>query len=161
MDSFIAIIIAIVFFITGIIGSILPVLPGVILIYLGMLSYGILTGFSNLSTTFFLIQGAATGLVLLIDYLAAALGAKKFGASNQALLGTIIGLFLGTVTLGLPGLILGPFLGAFLAELIKGTEIDSAFKTSLGTFVGFAGGIAVKLFIEVIMILWFFITIWS
>ncbi len=156
-----AVILASVLFIVGIIGSVVPTIPGVILIYVGMLLYGVITGFTNLTANFLVGQGLSTLLVLGMDYLTTALGAKKFGASRYAVWGAVLGLFLGVLLFNFPGIIFGPFLGAFIGETIKGTSTSNALKSSLGTLIGVVGGIFIKLFVIVIMIIWFYITIWS
>lgn len=151
-----ALIIAIVLFFLGIIGSILPVMPGAILIWAGMLIYGVLTGFTGLSFVFYLLQGLAVLLVMFIDYLAAALGTKSLGGSKTAMWGAVFGLFLGILVLGPAGIIFGPFLGALAGELLKGLPADKALRSSFGALIGLLGSIFLKLIIEAVMILWFF-----
>jgi len=158
MDIF-ALIIAILFFVAGLAGTLLPALPGTPLIFAGMLVYGIITGFETLDYIFFLLQGIAMAFTFFTDYFAAAIGTKKFGGSKLASLGAIIGLIVGTIMLGPLGLILGSFLGAVVAELFGGKKIDQALKIGIGALFGFLGSAIIKLSISVIMIIWFFITI--
>ncbi|OWZ84393.1 DUF456 domain-containing protein [Natranaerobius trueperi] len=153
------IIIPVFLFILGLIGTFLPVMPGVLLIWIGMFIYGILTEFQELTATFFLIQGLAALLVLLIDYIASAWGVQKFGGSRIAMLSAVVGLFIGVLFFNIPGFIFGPFLGALIAELVRGLPIDKAILSGLGTLIGLLGGILLKLIIEIIMIIWFFIAI--
>lgn len=155
----IPLIIAIILFIIGIIGTILPVMPGVAFIWLGMFIYGIMTGFEELSFIFFLIQLFAVILVLIVDYIATALGTKKFGGSKTATWTAMLGLLLGIIFLGLPGIIFGPFAGALLGELLRKIPFKKALYSSFGTLVGLLGGFFLKLGIELIMIIWFFISI--
>jgi uncharacterized protein YqgC (DUF456 family) len=158
MDLF-ALILAILFFLAGLAGILLPALPGTPLIFAGMLVYGILTGFETLDFTFFLLQGIAVALTYVTDYFATAIGTKKFGGSRIASLGSMIGLILGTIVLGPLGLVLGAFLGAVSAELISGKKIESAIKTGIGALIGFLGSTITKLLISIAMIIWFFVRI--
>lgn len=155
-----ALIIAIVFFLAGLAGSILPVLPGAILIWLGMLVYGTLTHFSSLSTSFFIGQALAVVLIYLTDYLAGIWGVKKYGGSRSAVYGSIIGTVAGLLLLGPAGIIFGPFIGAIAGELLSQKPLDSAIRSGIGTMVGLLGGSIIKLGIEIIMIIWFFWTIY-
>ena len=150
-----AIIITSLFFLLGIIGTVLPVMPGPAIIWVGMLIYGLMTGFEDLGITFFILQGIAAVMVFAVDYLASAVGTRWYGGSKYAVIGAITGLFLGILTLGFFGIIIGPFLGAFLGEKIKGMPADKAWRSSIGTLVGLMGGLFVKFFIEAAMIGWF------
>jgi len=158
MDIF-ALIIAILFFIAGLAGTVLPALPGTPLIFAGMLVYGIMTGFETLNYLFFLLQGIAMGFTFFTDYFATSIGTKKFGGSKMASLGAMIGLIIGTILLGPLGLILGSFIGAVTAELLGGKKVDQALKAGVGALFGFLGSAIIKLSISVIMIVWFFIAI--
>ena len=91
-------------------------------------------------------------LTFLIDYIASAYGTKKYGGSRAAVLGSILGLFLGPLLLGPPGLIFGPFLGAFLMELLKGKAMEQSLQAAFGTLLGLLGGTILKLVIEAVMI---------
>ncbi len=154
-----AIILAVLFFITGIIGTILPIIPGAFLIWTGMLLYGIMTNFTDLSLGFFIIQGIAALMVLGVDYIAAAIGTKRFGGSNTATWMAALGLIVGIITLGIPGIIFGPFIGALTGELLRKAPMKEAFYASFGTLLGLLGGFLLKIIIEVIMIAWFFYSI--
>ena len=90
-----ALILALVLFVLGLLGTVLPVLPGAILIYGGMFLYGVMTQFSTLDANFFLIQALILVLILAIDFLASAAGARQFQGSRQAVWGAVIGTVLG------------------------------------------------------------------
>jgi uncharacterized protein YqgC (DUF456 family) len=98
-------------------------------------------------------------LIFLIDYIASAVGTKRFGGSKQAVWGAIIGTIPGLLFLGPLGIIIGPFLGAVIAELLRGTEIRQTNRVGLGTIIGILGGTVLKICIEVAMIIYFFIRI--
>ncbi|KGP76572.1 hypothetical protein JT05_03900 [Desulfosporosinus sp. Tol-M] len=154
-----ALILALVLFVLGLLGTVLPVLPGAILIYGGMLLYGVMTHFSTLDTNFFLIQALISVLILAIDFLASAAGTRQFKGSRQAVWGAVIGTFLGLLFFGPLGVIIGPFLGAVIAEFINSPDLNQAIRVGIGTLIGFIGGTILKLGIEIIMIIYFFIKI--
>jgi len=158
--SVVGMVIAVVFFTAGIIGTILPVLPGAPLIWLGMLIYGIFVKFNNLSWLFFAGQGLVVALVFLIDYLAGVWGAKRYGGSKAAVWGSVLGGLLGILLLGPFGLIFGPFAGAVVGELYRKSDLNKAFQVGIGTLIGFLGGTVLKLAVEVLMIVWFFTVVY-
>lgn len=153
-----ALILAIILFIVGLIGTVLPFLPGGILIFGGMLVYGFLAGFAALDWYFFMIQAIALLILFLVDYLASAAGTKRFGGSKQAAWGAVIGTILGIFFVPL-GIIIGPFLGAFAAEIFRGADVNKALRVGFGTIVGFLGGTVIKIGIEILMIAYFFLRI--
>jgi uncharacterized protein YqgC (DUF456 family) len=147
---------AVLFFIVGLAGSVLPVIPGAVLIWVGMLVYGVLTQFTTLGTTFFIGQALAAALVYATDYLAGAYGVKRYGGSRYAVYGSVIGTVVGIIFLGPAGIIFGPFAGAVAGELINQKPLDSALRAGVGTLLGLLGGAIVKLAIQITMIIWFF-----
>ncbi len=157
----IAVIIAVILFLVGLVGSVLPILPGITFIYGGMVLYGILTKFNTLDASFYILQALAVALIFAIDYLAAAVGSRRFGGSKYAAWGAAIGTVIGIFALGPFGIIAGPFIGAVTAELIMGRQPNQALQTGVGTIIGLVGGTVLKLGIEVMMIIWFFITIYT
>lgn len=154
-----ALVLAIILFIVGLLGTILPVLPGPILVYGGMLLYGVMTEFTTLDATFFLLQALVLVLLFSIDFLASAVGSRRFNGSKQAAWGAIIGTILGLIFFGPLGIVIGPFLGAVVAELLRGIRIDQSIRVGFGTLVGILGGTVLKLFAELLMIIYFFMRI--
>ncbi|MGE4274247.1 MAG: DUF456 domain-containing protein [Desulfitobacterium sp.] len=153
-----ALIIAIILFIVGLLGTVLPILPGAILIYGGMLIYGLMTGFATLDLTFFLIQGLVFSFIFLVDYWATVEGTRRYGGSKQAGWGAAIGMIMGLFFMPL-GIVIGPFLGAVTAELLRKTELSHAIRVGFGTLVGLLGGTIIKLGVEILMIIYFFMKI--
>ncbi|HBC92280.1 MAG TPA: DUF456 domain-containing protein [Pelotomaculum sp.] len=152
-------ILAVVFFTIGVLGTILPALPGAPLIWLGMLIYGFFVKFQDLTLIFFIGQGLAVILIFLIDYLASIWGVRRYGGSREAVWGSILGGLLGIFVLGPFGLIFGPFAGAVAGELYRRSPLDKALEVGFGTLIGFLGGTFLKLAIEAVMIIWFFMAV--
>jgi len=150
---------AIIFFLLGIAGTIVPMLPGPPLVWAGMLAYGFIAGFEGLSVTFFLLQGILVLATVGVDYLTTALGTRYFGGSRLAFWGATLGLILGLILFNLPGLLIGTFTGAIAGELLHENNLRQAVSAGVGAVVGFLGGIPFKIFLEIIMIIWFFLTI--
>jgi uncharacterized protein YqgC (DUF456 family) len=136
---------------TGLVGAVVPVLPGIPLIFAGVWLIAHLDQYRHLGP-WWLGGIALVGAVgVVIDLIAGALGAKRVGASPRAvwgaLLGTVVGLFF-----GLPGLLLGPFLGAVLGELAAGSSILRSTHVGTSAWIGLIFGTLVKLVASVIMV---------
>lgn len=155
----IALIIAVVMFLIGILGTILPALPGVILVFGGMLLYGFMTNFVSLSIYFFILQLLVMVVIFVVDFFASAISTKKYGGSKQATFGALVGMFVGIIFLGPLGIIIGPFGGSIVAEILLGKEVKQALRVGFGSLVGVIGGTIFKLFAEIIMIIYFFMSI--
>lgn len=136
----------------GILGVILPIIPGLALVWLGAFMYAFFTDFSVISWNMLIILGGMAGFGFLIDFWANILGVKKYGASKLGMLGAIIGGIVGIFMGGITGLIFGPFIGAFALEYLVTLSIKKSFKVSLGTFMGFLVGTFVKFILGIIML---------
>lgn len=128
----------------GIAGTILPALPGVPLVFAGMLVAAWAGDFAVIGWPTLTILGVLAAIAIAVDFIAGVLGAKRVGASGWALFGaaagTVVGLFL-----GLPGLILGPFVGALLGELIAGSTLRRSTTVGIGAWLGFIFGTLAKI----------------
>lgn len=136
----------------GLIGCIIPVLPGPLLVLLGAFVYAWHTDYTVVSWA---VLGVLAGLTLfsqLLDYLASMIGAKKFGAGKWGMAGALVGGVAGLFSAGVLGIIIGPFIGAIVFELAGGKDFRSSLKIGLGTLVGFLGGAVGKVIIAVTMI---------
>jgi uncharacterized protein len=136
----------------GLVGTVLPLVPGTVLILCG----AVLNHFTLHTVgwpTLVVLTGLAI-LAMLLDVLSGAMGAKYFGATRWGaiggILGAVVGLFFGVI-----GIFVGPLIGALVGELLGGKGILPAGKSSWGTFVGTTAGIAGKLAIGLLMIGWF------
>jgi uncharacterized protein len=148
-----------ILFLAGLAGTILPLLPGPVLIWAGMLVYGLIAGFENLSFGFLAIQALLVLCLFGLDYLFSALGTRYFGGSRAALAGASVGLLAGIFFFPV-GLLIGPFLGAALAELIIRRKTAQAIRSGFGASIGFWVALPAKLGIEAIMIFWFLLRVW-
>ncbi len=159
MTHIIALIAASLLFLIGLVGTLFPILPGAPVIWLGMLVYGFIAGFENLGLYFFLIQALLALTVMGIDYLFAAMGTHYFGGTKAALLGAAAGLLVGLFFFPV-GLLIGPFLGAVLADLIFRRHTGQALKSGIGASLGFWSALPIKLALETVMIIWFIVRIY-
>jgi len=135
----------------GVAGLLLPALPGAPLIFLGLVAAAWADGFAYVGWGWLTLFGALAALTYAVDFAATALGAKRFGASPRAVLGAVVGGFLGLFFFPL-GLVLGPFLGALLAELSLRKDLEAAQRAGFGAALGFLLGGVAKLAIAFTMI---------
>jgi uncharacterized protein YqgC (DUF456 family) len=151
------IIIGLLLLLTGIIGCVLPVVPGPPLSYLALLMLQ-LTSWGDFSARFLWISAGVAVFVTVLDFVVPVWGTKRFGGTRGGLwgasLGLVAGLFLGPV-----GIILGPFLGAFLGELIGHSDSDRAMKAAFGSFIGLLTGVVLKLIVSGAFT-WYFFKEW-
>jgi uncharacterized protein YqgC (DUF456 family) len=123
----------------GLIGALIPAVPGIPLIFGGIWLIAGVDHYHHLGTAW-LISIAVVGIVGLgMDLIAGALGAKRAGASPRAVLGALLGTLIG-LFFGLPGVLLGPFLGAVLGELSAGNSVLRSTQVGVGTWVGLIFG---------------------
>ena len=137
--------------IAGLAGTIVPALPGPPLVLAGLLLAAWAGGFEAVGWGTIGILGVLTALAWLIDFLAAALGAKRLGASHRAFWGAAFGAIVG-MFFGIPGILLGPFVGAVVAELSAGRDMQQAGRAGYGAWIGVVLGTAAKLAIAFLMV---------
>jgi len=138
--------------IMGLVGAILPVLPGAPLILIGAFIYAWHTGFISVSWGTLLVLLILTVLSHALDTIFSLLGAKKYGASRWGIVGAFLGGLIGFLSAGILGIIIGPFLGALLLELIQGQGVKVSLRVGMGTLIGLLGGAIGKVIISIIMI---------
>ncbi len=153
------IIIGLLFIIAGIVGCVVPVIPGPPLAYVGII-FAELTTPSPFSSKFMILWALAAAAVTALDYIIPVWGTKKFGGSKYGTRGSMIGLIIG-LFLGPAGIIIGPFAGALVGELVYGRKGKDAVKSGLGAFVGFLAGTGIKLVVSGMMAYYFFGAAWS
>lgn len=135
----------------GLVGVVMPAMPGHALILAGLVVGAWADGFTRVGVWTLVLIGAISLACYLVDFAAAALGARHLGASTRAMTGAALGTLLGFF-LGLPGLIMGPFLGAVLGELTVNRDFARAGKVGVAAWIGFAIGAAVKVGMAFLMI---------
>jgi uncharacterized protein len=137
--------------IIGLAGIILPALPGHTLILAGLVLAAWAEHFTRVSVWTVAVIAVIAGASYIVDFAAAALGAKRLGASSRAMIGAGLGTMAG-LFFGLPGIIVGPFAGAVIGELTVETDWRRAGKAGVAAWIGFAIGTAVKVAMAFLMI---------
>jgi len=137
--------------IIGLAGVILPVLPGIPLIFGAAVLYGILTRFEEINLHLILIFAGMTAFGLIVDYLANYLSVRRMGGGKAGAIGAVVGLMVG-IWFGLVWIIILPFLLAVAFELIAGKEGRQALTAGFGAFVGLLFGGLTRFIIGCVMI---------
>ncbi len=144
-------ILAIGLVLVGIVGTVVPGLPGAILVLAGLVLGAWIDGFARVGWGTFAGLAALTGAAYALDFAATAIGARRFGTSWWGVLGalggTVGGLFFAPV-----GLVIGPFAGAFLAELVARRDVRQAGRAGLGAWLGLVLGTAGRLALVLAMV---------
>lgn len=142
---------AVILIVVGLVGIVLPALPGTILILAGLVLGAWADNFARVGPGMLVLIGVIGAASYAVDFVAAALGAKHLGASKRAMvgaaLGTVLGLFFGFV-----GVIVGPFLGAVVGELTQHRDWKRVGRAGLAAWLGFVIGAAVKVAIAFVML---------
>ena len=151
MDYFL-LLLSLILLILGLIGSVLPALPGLPCSWLGILSLNFV---SDISISPAVLWGSFVVMVIVsvLDYIIPAQGTKRFGGSKYGVWGTNIGLVIGIFTPIPFGFIIGPFVGAFVGEIIYNAQDQKrALKAATGSFLGFLASTFMKLIVSLIFI---------
>jgi uncharacterized protein YqgC (DUF456 family) len=143
MTDYLLLILGIIFILLGIIGCLVPVLPGPPLSYMGIIALHF-SRFGQFRSTELIILGIVALVVTILDYIVPVWGTKKLGGSKYGIRGATVGLVIG-LFLGPAGIIIGPFIGAFVGEMIFKDDIGYAVKAGFGSLLGFLTGIGLKL----------------
>ncbi|MEZ2417453.1 DUF456 domain-containing protein [Luteibacter sp. RCC_6_2] len=135
----------------GVVGAVLPVLPGIPMIFGGIWLAAAVDEYQHLGWGWLVAIGIVGAVGIALDFVSASLGAKRIGASPRALWGAGIGTTVG-MFFGIPGLLIGPFAGAVIGELWSGTSILRSAHVGIGTWIGMLVGILAKVVISFLMI---------
>lgn len=146
--------------VVGLVGAVLPALPGLPLVFAGMLLAAWAGGFEQISVWVVVLLGLLTLFSFAIDFWATAHGARRVGASRKAIIGAVLGTFAGLLFMPV-GLLVGPFAGALIGELMHGRELHQAAKVGFGTWMGIVLAVVLKLglafaMLGVFALAWFF-----
>jgi uncharacterized protein YqgC (DUF456 family) len=144
-------VLAVALIIVGVIGTFLPVLPGAAVMFGGMLLAAWIDNFQRIGWITLTILGALTLLIFVIDIVAALFGAKRVGASRLALAGAAMGAIIG-IFFGIVGILIAPFIGAVVGELLATAQIQRAAKVGVGTWLGMAAGALAKIAVVLAML---------
>jgi len=148
MDLFL-ISISFLFMVLGIVGSFLPVLPGPLTSWVGLLILHF-TSILPMNWPFLIITFSIALGIWILDYFIPALGTKRFGGSKAGIIGTTLGLIIGLISPIPGGIIIGPFLGALIGELLNKSDFKKATKAAFGSFLGFLASTFLKFIVSII-----------
>lgn len=147
------IIFSIILLILGVLGSILPVIPGPPLSFVGLLLLHYFTPF-EMQEDFLLLFGVSAALITFLDYWLQVYSVKLFGGGRTSTIGVIIGIVLGLFIFPPIGVLVGPFLGAYIGAIIESDfDLLKSFKIAFGSLIGFLGGTILK-FVYSIVVIW-------
>lgn len=160
MDIFL-ILIGFTLVLLGLVGSFVPIIPGPISAWLGMLvlyqTSFLALDFYFLGTTLIIALG-----VFLLDYFIPMIGAKKFGGTKAGATGATLGLLIGVLFMGPIGLFVGPFIGALFVELIRDfSDKKTALKAAMGSLIGFLTGVFLKFSVTLVYAIYFIKILWN
>ena len=144
-------IVAVLLILVGVAGTVLPALPGVPLIFGGVLLAAWIDDFQRISVVTVVVLAVLAVIGIVIDYVAAAISAKRAGASKQGIIGAAIGTVAGVFT-GLWGLLFMPLVGAAVGEFLAHKDAFRAGKVGAATWFGLLIGTAIKLAIAFTMV---------
>ncbi len=161
MDIFL-LILAFLFMLIGILGSFLPALPGPPVSWVGIL----LLYLTKAIPDDWMVLGITLAIAIIVfalDYIIPAVGTKKFGGTRAGMIGTTLGLIVALIfpILGIFGIIIWPFVGAFVGELINKADSKTALKAAFGSFIGFLTGTFLKFVVTMVYLGIFLMKVWE
>ncbi len=128
----------------GLIGTLLPVMPGALLVFLGMVAGAWADGFSRVGWATLAVLALLTVLVYVIDFLAGAYGARRLGATTWGVAGAVFGALVG-MFFGFAGAVIGPFIGAVGGELLARRSLAEASRAGAGAWIGLVLSVGARL----------------
>ncbi len=137
--------------VSGLAGTVLPLLPGTVLVWGGIFLGAWIDDFARVGTTTVMVVSALALLAWALDYVAGLMGAQKAGASKQALLGAAVGTVAG-LFMGLVGVLFMPLVGAAIGEYVAQKDRSRAVKVGVATWVGIMVGLIAKVVLAFIMV---------
>jgi len=161
MESIIVILISWVLILVGLVGTILPGLPGTGLVFGGIVLYALYFGVGTVGMATLILLGAVTLFSFVIDILASMYGAKRFGATRSGVIGSAIAGLVGLIFLSLPGLFLGVFFGAVVGEFfLEKKDMHQSLQVGIGSILGFLAGSVIKFILAFAMVIVFIGKVW-
>jgi len=156
----ILIIIATLIMLLGVLGSFLPIIPGPLASWIGLLIIHFTTSIP-MNTSFLIITLIIAVIIWVLDYIIPALGTKRFGGSKYGMIGTSVGLVIGLIAPIPGGIIIGPFIGALIGELLNKKDTKTATIAAFGSFIGFLTSTLIKFIITIIYLGLFIGILWD
>jgi uncharacterized protein YqgC (DUF456 family) len=135
---------AVMLIVVGVVGLVVPALPGAPFLFGGVLLGAWAEDFVYIGTPTLIVVGVLAALTIAVDFAAGAFGARRYGASGRAMLGATIGAVVG-IFFGIVGILIGPFIGAVIGELSAQRDLKAASLAGVGATIGLAIGTAAKL----------------
>jgi len=157
-EQIIGLVLALFVMAIGFIGCVLPGLPGSPLVLIAAIGHRLYFGQQSIDISVLIVLVLLTVFTLVLDYVASVYGAKRFGATWRGALGAVIGGIVG-LFFNLPGIILGPFVGAVLFEMMGGYEFKKASRAGLGAMLGLLAGVVGKCGVCMVMMLLFTVNV--
>jgi len=158
VEQIVGLVLALLIMLIGVAGCVLPGIPGTPLVLIGAIAHRLYFGGASVNLWVLAILLVLTLFSIGVDYLASTLGAKKLGATWRGMTGAVVGALVG-LFFSIPGILLGPFIGAFLFELLGGYEYKQALKAGVGAFLGLLAGAVGKFAIAIVMVTLFLINV--
>ena len=160
MLNFIIWIIIIALFVLSFVGLLYPIIPSVIVIWIGFLLYHFIINSDELNLVFWIIMAVFTVILIGADFIANSYFVKKYGGSKWGERGAAVAVLVGSFIIPPFGILIVPFVTVFIIEMIQRRTVQKALRASFGSLIGFLGGTLAKIVIQFVMIIWFFIVIW-
>ena len=157
-EEIIGLSLALIVMLVALVGNVVPGIPGTPLALIAAVAHRLYFGQSSVNNTVLFVLILLTAIAVVFDFLGSALGAKKFGATWRGVVGAVVGGIIG-LFFSLPGIILGPFVGATVFEMIGDKEFKQAAKAGAGAVIGLALGVIGKSAVCVIMIALFAVNV--
>jgi len=152
-------IVIVVLFILSFAGIIFPMIPSVIAIWIGFLLYSLFLHPGELNAFFWVAMIVLTLFLLVADIVANSYFVKRFGGSKRGERAAAVAVIVGSFIYPPFGIIIIPFFVVLLVELLQRQSVEKAFRSSIGSFIGFLSGSVAKVVVQLIMIIWFFIAV--
>ncbi|CDQ40990.1 MULTISPECIES: DUF456 domain-containing protein [Virgibacillus] len=146
-------------FILSFVGVIFPIVPSVLVIWIGFLIYHFVINANELTMSFWIAMSIITVILIVADVIANGYFVKKYGGSKWGERGAAIAVIVGSFIIPPFGILIVPFLTVFIIELMQQRTVQEALLASFGSLVGFLGGTIAKVIIQLFMIIWFFVAI--
>jgi uncharacterized protein len=143
----------------GLVGAVVPLVPGPPLILAGAFLYALTTDFTPVGLGRLVILALLTALAVILHYAGSAVGTRRYGGSGWGMAGAVVGAMVG-LFFGLPGLVLGPILGAVAGELLRGASLEGSVRSGLGAFIGLLLGAVGNVALGLVMIGLFLWWVW-